>query len=257
MGSLRATEQYFNNTDLEITWVRLITLSLECTQRRATPLLPPWIYSCRPGGTVSCALLFTTNVTISASISQTIRSLVTIFNLRQPMTFLSHSSYGMRGLSTILTCQRFCQQSQSCFRILKKSPGVARWLRMHSRMARFALDQSRCCKYPSSCLKSGQCDVGNINRTHEGLKTSCVEFDVLEVPREWLCCVTLQFVIITQFVIHYKLRWIATQFVIHRISNCVVTATRFVMYYKLRQNFIILKYWKGEKIDQLQNASLQ
>ena len=54
---------------------------------------------------------------------------------------------------------------------------------------------------------------------------------------------TLQFVIITQFVINYKLRWIATQFVIHRISNCVVMATRFVMYYKLRQNFIILKYW--------------
>ena len=61
------------------------------------------------------------------------------------------------------------------------------------------------------------------------------------------CFVTLQFVIITQFVIHNKLRWIATQFVIHRISNCVVMATRFVMYYKLRQNFIILKYWKGEK----------
>ena len=59
--------------------------------------------------------------------------------------------------------------------------------------------------------------------------------------------VTLQFVIITQFVIHYKLRWIATQFVIHRISNCVVRVTQFVMYYKLRQNFIILKYWKGEK----------
>ena len=69
--------------------------------------------------------------------------------------------------------------------------------------------------------------------------------------------VTLQFVIITQFVINYKLRWIATQFVIHRISNCVVMATRFVMYYKLRQNFIILKYWKGEKIDQRQNTSLQ
>ena len=50
---------------------------------------------------------------------------------------------------------------------------------------------------------------------------------------------------------------IATQFVIHRISNCVVMATRFVMYYKLRQNFIIF-YWKGEKkIDERQNASLQ
>ena len=34
--------------------------------------------------------------------------------------------------------------------------------------------------------------------------------------------------------------------------------TRFVMYYKLRQNFIILKFWKWEKkIDQRQNASLQ
>ena len=62
-----------------------------------------------------------------------------------------------------------------------------------------------------------------------------------------LTSVTLQFVIITQFVINYKLRWIATQFVIHRISNCVVMTTRFVMYYKLRQNFIILKYWKWEK----------
>ena len=32
---------------------------------------------------------------------------------------------------------------------------------------------------------------------------------------EHLCPVTLQFVIITQFVINYKLRWIAKQFVIH------------------------------------------
>ena len=70
--------------------------------------------------------------------------------------------------------------------------------------------------------------------------------------------VTLQFVIITQFVINYKLRWIATQFVIHRISNCVVMTTQFVMNYNLRQNFIILKYWKWEKkFDQRQNASLQ
>ena len=51
--------------------------------------------------------------------------------------------------------------------------------------------------------------------------------------------VTLQFVIIAQFVIHYKLRCIATQFVIQRISNCAVRATRFVMYYKLRHNFIV------------------
>ena len=40
----------------------------------ATPLLPTWIYCCRSRVTVSCALPFTTNVTISTSISQTFRS---------------------------------------------------------------------------------------------------------------------------------------------------------------------------------------
>ena len=48
------------------------------TRLRATPLLPTWIYSCRSRVTVSCALPFTTNVTISASISQTFRSWVAI-----------------------------------------------------------------------------------------------------------------------------------------------------------------------------------
>ena len=51
--------------------------------------------------------------------------------------------------------------------------------------------------------------------------------------------VTLHFVIITHFVIHYKLRWISTQFVIHRISNWVTRATLFVIYYNMRQHFII------------------
>ena len=53
--------------------------------------------------------------------------------------------------------------------------------------------------------------------------------------------VTLHFVIITQFVIHYnyKLRWIATQFVINHFSKWDVRATRFAIYYKLRLNFII------------------
>ena len=64
------------------------------TRRRATPLLPTWIYFCRSRVTVSCALPFTTNVTISTSISQTFCSWVAIFHLRQPMVFLSHSSYG-------------------------------------------------------------------------------------------------------------------------------------------------------------------
>ena len=85
-----------------IIWVRCIPLSLKTkTQRRATPLLPSWIFSCRLGGTVSCALPFTTNVTISTSISQTFRSWVAIFNLRQSVTFLSHSSYGMPGLAPL------------------------------------------------------------------------------------------------------------------------------------------------------------
>ena len=60
---------------LKINWVRCIPLSLRSkTRRRATPLLPTWIYSCQSRVTVSCALPFTTNVTISTSISQTFRS---------------------------------------------------------------------------------------------------------------------------------------------------------------------------------------
>ena len=56
---------------LRIIWVRCITLSLRSkTRRRAIPLLPTWIYSCRSRMTVSCALPFTTNVTISTSILQ-------------------------------------------------------------------------------------------------------------------------------------------------------------------------------------------
>ena len=54
---------------------KCIPLSLRSkTRRRATPLLPTWIYSCRSRGTVSCELPFTTNVTISTSISQIFRS---------------------------------------------------------------------------------------------------------------------------------------------------------------------------------------
>ena len=73
---------------LIIIWVRCIPLSLRSkTWRRATPLLPTWIYSCRSKLTVRCALPFTTNVTISTSISQTFRSWVAIFHLRQPIVF--------------------------------------------------------------------------------------------------------------------------------------------------------------------------
>ena len=42
---------------LRIIWVRCIPLSLRSkTRRRATPLLPTWINSCRSRVTVSCAL---------------------------------------------------------------------------------------------------------------------------------------------------------------------------------------------------------
>ena len=89
---------------LRIIWVWCIPLSLRLkTRRRARHLLPTWIYSCRSGGTVSCALPFT-NVTISTSISQTFLSWVAIFHLRQPMAFLSHSSYGMPGACSFYEC---------------------------------------------------------------------------------------------------------------------------------------------------------
>ena len=58
------------------------------TRRRATPLLPTWTYSCWSRVTVSCALPFMINVTISTSISQTFRFWVAKFHLRQPMVFL-------------------------------------------------------------------------------------------------------------------------------------------------------------------------
>ena len=88
---------------LRYIWVRCIPLSLRSrTRRRATPLFPTWIYSCRSRVTVSCALPFTTNVTISTSTSQTFRSWVAIFLLRKPMVLLSQSSYGMPELAPLM-----------------------------------------------------------------------------------------------------------------------------------------------------------
>ena len=84
---------------LRIIWVGCIPLSLRSkTRRRETPLLPTWIYSCRSRVTVSCALLFTTNVTISTSISQTFRSWEAIFHLRQPMVFYLTAHTVCQGL---------------------------------------------------------------------------------------------------------------------------------------------------------------
>ena len=84
---------------LRIIWVRCIPLSLRSnTRQRATPLLSTWIYSCRSGGTVSCTLPFTTNVTISTSISQTFRSWAATFYLRQPMAFYLTAHTVYKGL---------------------------------------------------------------------------------------------------------------------------------------------------------------
>ena len=109
---------------LRIMWVRCIPLSLRSkTRRRETPLLPTWIYSCRSRVTVNCALPFTTNVTISTSISQTFRSWVAIFHLRQPMVFLSHSSYGMPSL---LLLWMFYSMGSTTF-ILGPRTGICHW----------------------------------------------------------------------------------------------------------------------------------
>ena len=72
------------------------------TRRRATPLLPNWNYSCRSVGTVSCALPVTTNVTISTSVSQIMCYWIAIFHLRQPLSFLSHSLYGMPEFAPLI-----------------------------------------------------------------------------------------------------------------------------------------------------------
>ena len=91
------------NPDFENYVGQMSSAELEIkTRQRATPLLPTWIYSCRSEGTVSCALPFTTNVTISTSISKTFRSWAATFHLRQPMAFLSQSSYGIPGLTLLL-----------------------------------------------------------------------------------------------------------------------------------------------------------
>ena len=54
------------------------------------------------GGTISFALPFKTNVTMSTSISQTFRSLEKNNYLHPPMVFLSHSWYEMTGLTPLM-----------------------------------------------------------------------------------------------------------------------------------------------------------
>ena len=66
------------------------------TRRRATLLLPTWICSCQSVGTVNFALHFTTNVTISISILQPLRSWVATFHLRPPMACSSYECFVLR-----------------------------------------------------------------------------------------------------------------------------------------------------------------
>ena len=68
---------------------RFVSKNVRLGRRRATFLLSTWIYSCRFRWTVSFALPFTTNVTISTPLSQTFNSWVAISHLRPPMVFIS------------------------------------------------------------------------------------------------------------------------------------------------------------------------
>ena len=99
-----------NNPDFGNYLVRCIQLSLRSrTRRRATLLLSTWIYCC--GWTVSFALPFTTNVTISTFISQIFNSWVAIFHLGRIWHFISHFIRYARACSSyecfVLMAKRF------------------------------------------------------------------------------------------------------------------------------------------------------
>ena len=88
---------------LRVISVRRIPLSLRSkTQRRATLLLPTWIYSRQSVGAVNFSLPFTTSVTISVSILQTFRSWAATTHLRQPMPFLYHNSSDTRKFAPLM-----------------------------------------------------------------------------------------------------------------------------------------------------------
>ena len=69
------------------------------TRQKSTIMLLTWIYFCRSAVTVNFILPFMTNVTISLSISQIFRSWETIYQLRPPMAYSSHSLYSMPWLA--------------------------------------------------------------------------------------------------------------------------------------------------------------
>ena len=76
--------------------VRCIPMSLRSkTRRMATLLFSTLVYSIQSGGTISCAIPITTNVTISTSIAQNFHSSITIVYPRQPMAFYLTASYNI------------------------------------------------------------------------------------------------------------------------------------------------------------------
>ena len=92
-----------NNPDFENYLGQIIPLNLRSkTRRRATLLLPTWIYSCQSVGTVNFTLPFTTSVTILISILQTFRSWAATSHLRPSMAFLSHNSSDTPGLAPLM-----------------------------------------------------------------------------------------------------------------------------------------------------------
>ena len=88
---------------LKIISARCILLNLRSkTRRRATLLLPTWIYTRQSVGTVNFTLPFTTNVEILISILQTFRSRVATSHPRPPMTFISHNSSDTPWLAPLM-----------------------------------------------------------------------------------------------------------------------------------------------------------
>ena len=92
-----------NNPNFENYLGQMYPLNLRSkTRRRATLLLPTWIYSFQSVGTVNFTLPFTTSMTILISILQTFRSWAATYHLRPPMTFLSHNSSDTPGLAPLM-----------------------------------------------------------------------------------------------------------------------------------------------------------
>ena len=67
-----------NNPEFENYMGQMYSMNLRSYRQRTTLMLPTCIYSRRSGGTVNFTFPFMTNVMNSTSISQTVRSLVTI-----------------------------------------------------------------------------------------------------------------------------------------------------------------------------------